>query len=133
MTRSVIITRCDCRQLHVRLPGFTVDCHSVRWGGGACRLAAQQMKIVRLLAFRFGTGPVPGAELVSWVWGEEDGGGPLYAAEIIASQMARIRRRMVAAGFQGQIINRFGFGYELELPKRPSPLTLVASTEQVAA
>lgn len=120
----MILRRCpQCD--HVRLEGpFTVctQCQVLTWPGRRIRLGSVGAAVLARLAVS--RRAVSTNELVDWVYGDDEDGGPLWAADCIRNSIHTIRRRTrhLICPFRVMTHGR-GIGYSILLNSNAAPLT----------
>lgn len=115
---SIRIRSCKrCAGAHVASDAAAVTClgshHAViQWDGGAAPVTRQQAQLMAALFVRPGC-IVSTADLIDHLWGHDAEGGPLGAPNHVHVVLCRLRAKLAAAAFPGQIMRHGYRGWEL--------------------
>lgn len=133
--RLIKCKRCCC--MHITTDQFGLGCvldpgcwgrwrRWLKWSGGGVSLSPNQATILFRLALVQGS-IVSTDELVDWLHGDCENGGPDGAYNVLSVHLNKLRRAPVEAGFPGHVRTSHGRGIELIMLPRPAEQREVAA------
>lgn len=139
MTGAMLhITKCNrCRCMHITTEQFALGCvlasgnwgswrRWVRWSGGGISLSPSQAAVLFRLTLARGA-LVSTDELIDWLHGDREDGGPDDAYRTLAVHLTHLRKALKGAGFPGHFRTTYTLGIELIMLPRPAEQREVAA------